>query len=102
MRPNVQDMARLWDMLDGARTAVQFTNDTRFDEFLTDRKTRNAVERNLEIIVKRHAGYLRKPAIPTRTFHGDPSLACVMSWHMSMERFVTKSYGACVEKIYRN
>jgi uncharacterized protein with HEPN domain len=43
-------MAFLWDMLDAARTAVAFVQDTTFDDFLTDRKTRNAVERNLEIL----------------------------------------------------
>jgi len=50
MRPDSKDMARLWDMLDAARTAVEFTEGMRFDCFLQDRKTRNAVERNLEII----------------------------------------------------
>jgi len=42
--------ARLWDMRDAARAAVEFTRDLRFEDFLSDRKTRNAVERNLEII----------------------------------------------------
>lgn len=37
-------------MLDAARTAVEFTDDIAFEHFLEDRKTRNAVERNLEII----------------------------------------------------
>lgn len=50
MPPDVKDAARLWDMLDAARTAVAFTANQRFDDFLRDRKTRNAVERNLEII----------------------------------------------------
>jgi uncharacterized protein with HEPN domain len=50
MRPEPKDMARLWDMLDAARTAVEFTEGLTFDGFLKDRKTRNAVERNLEII----------------------------------------------------
>lgn len=50
MRLDVKDMARLWDMLDAVRTAVEFTKDLRFEDFLKDRKTRNAVERNLEII----------------------------------------------------
>jgi len=50
MRPDAKDMARLWDMLDAARTAVEFTEGVRFEDFLRDRKTRNAVERNLEII----------------------------------------------------
>lgn len=50
MRPDAKDMARLWDMLDAARTAVNFTEGVGFEDFLKDRKTRNAVERNLEII----------------------------------------------------
>ncbi len=47
---DVKDMARLWDMLDAARAIIAFTNDVRYEDFLADRKTRNAVERNLEII----------------------------------------------------
>ena len=50
MRLDSRDMARLWDMLDAARTAVEFTKRLGFEDFLNDRKTRNAVERNLEII----------------------------------------------------
>jgi len=50
MRLDAKDMARLWDMLDAARTAVEFTVGIGFEGFLKDRKTRNAVERNLEII----------------------------------------------------
>jgi len=50
MQPNVEDMARLWDMLDAARAAMQFTNRIQFEDFLADRMVRNAVERNLEII----------------------------------------------------
>jgi uncharacterized protein with HEPN domain len=50
MQPKVEDMARLWDMLDAARAAMQFTNRIQFEDFLADRMVRNAVERNLEII----------------------------------------------------
>lgn len=50
MQPDAKDMARLWDILDAARTAVEFTGGVGFEDFLRDRKTRNAVERNLEII----------------------------------------------------
>jgi uncharacterized protein with HEPN domain len=45
-----KEMARLWDMLDAARAAVLYTGGITFDEFMRDRKTRDAVERNLEII----------------------------------------------------
>jgi len=45
-----KDMACLWDMLDAARAAVEFTEGMRFEEFLRDRRSRNAVERNLEVI----------------------------------------------------
>lgn len=50
MPGNARDMSRLWDMLDAARTASLFVQGMSFDEFLRDRKTRNAVERNLEIL----------------------------------------------------
>lgn len=50
MRPDTKDMARLWDILDAARAASEFTQGLRFENFLRDRKIRNAVERNLEII----------------------------------------------------
>jgi len=50
MPPDYKDMARLWDMLDAARAVVEFTDGLRFEDFLNDRKTRSAVERNLEII----------------------------------------------------
>jgi len=50
MQPESKDMARLWDMLDAARAAMQFTDKMNFEDFLTNRMVRNAVERNLEII----------------------------------------------------
>ena len=75
MRPDPKDMARLWDMLDAARTAVEFTEDLTFDGFLKDRKTRNAVERNLEIIgeaARRVSTETREscPDIPWRSMVG--------------------------------
>lgn len=50
MQPDPKDMARLWDMLDAARTAIEFTKGLRCDDLLKDRKTRHALERSLEII----------------------------------------------------
>lgn len=50
MQPDSKDMARLWDMLDAARAAMQFTDKMKFEDFLANRMVRNAVERNLEII----------------------------------------------------
>ncbi len=47
---DVKDTARLWDMLDSARAIVEFTADQSFEVYVEDRKTRNVVERNLEII----------------------------------------------------
>lgn len=43
-------MARLWDMLDAAHVTIEFIREKRFDQFMTDRMLRNAVERNLEIV----------------------------------------------------
>ena len=50
MQPDAKDMARLWDMLDAAQTAVDFTKGLRYEDLLANRMLRNAVERNLEII----------------------------------------------------
>jgi uncharacterized protein with HEPN domain len=50
MRPESEDMARLWDMLDAARAALEFIAGRRFEEFMNERMRRNAVERSLEII----------------------------------------------------
>lgn len=50
MRPNPEDMARLWDMRDVAKAATEFTKGRRFEDLMADRMLRNAVERNLEII----------------------------------------------------
>jgi uncharacterized protein with HEPN domain len=50
MQPDSEDMAFLWDMLDAAQAAMQFTNGIQFEDFLANRMVRNAVERNLEII----------------------------------------------------
>jgi len=50
MRPDIKDMARLWDMLDAARAIIEFTQRRRFEDLLADRMLRAAVERSLEII----------------------------------------------------
>ena len=50
MRPDVNDMARLWDMLDAARAIMGFIEGKSLESLLSDRMLRNAVERNLEII----------------------------------------------------
>ncbi len=54
MRPEERDPAHLWDMLEAARTVVDFTESLTLEEFLAagrDRQiTRLAVERKLEIL----------------------------------------------------
>ena len=53
MQPDERDPAHLWDMLEAARTIVEFTATVTLEEFLTsggDRDMRRlAVERELEI-----------------------------------------------------
>lgn len=72
MPPDVKNMARLWDMLDAARTAVEFTKGLRFEDFLKDRKTRNAVERNLEIVGEAAGVSCRKHVATFPISHGGP------------------------------
>ena len=50
MQPDAKNMARLWDMLDAAQAILQFTRGRTFDDLVSDRMLRSAVERNLEII----------------------------------------------------
>lgn len=50
MPRDVKDSARLWDMLDSARAIMEFLQGRRYEDLLSDRILRNAVERNLEII----------------------------------------------------
>lgn len=47
---DVKDAARLWDMLDAARAIEEFVGGSTFEEYLSNRMMRGAVERRLEII----------------------------------------------------
>ncbi len=44
------DAALIWDMLEAARAVEQFSEGHTFDDYLTDRMLRSAVERQIEII----------------------------------------------------
>ena len=75
MPPDPKDMARLWDMLDAAKSATEFIHELHYEDFLRDRKTRNAVERNLEILgeaARRVSPDLRQslPQIPWKSIIG--------------------------------
>lgn len=50
MRPEARDAAYLWDMLDAAHRAVDFTRGTTFAAYLENRMLQYAVERAIEII----------------------------------------------------
>lgn len=50
MRPEARDAAYLWDMLDAARNAIEFTRGKTLDDFVEDRMLQYAVERAVEII----------------------------------------------------
>ncbi|HNT34642.1 MAG TPA: DUF86 domain-containing protein [bacterium] len=50
MKADPRDMARLWDMIDCAKAIMQFIEGRCFEDFVSDRMLRNAIERNLEII----------------------------------------------------
>ncbi len=91
MQPDTKDMARLWDMLDAARAAVEFTKGLGFEDFLKDRKTRNAVERNLEIIGEA----ARHVSLETRESYPD------IPWRsiVALRNIITHEYG---EVLYDN
>ena len=50
MPPEDRDPAYLWDMLEAARLVEEFIEGMTLEQFLQDRKTQAAVERNVEII----------------------------------------------------
>ena len=50
MQPDVKDQALLLDMYDSAQAILDLIHDVNFNMFSQDRRTRRAVERELEII----------------------------------------------------
>ncbi|MEW6201350.1 MAG: HepT-like ribonuclease domain-containing protein [bacterium] len=50
MQHEERDAAYLWDMLDAAKTIVQFTKNVKFNQYMQDRKSQLAIEREIEII----------------------------------------------------
>ena len=75
MQPDKQDMARLWDMLDASKAILEFIQGRRYEDILTDRMLRSAIERNLEIVGEA-AGHVSKntrqkaPNIPWKAIVG--------------------------------
>jgi len=67
MRPEERDFAYLWDMLEAARTALEFTRGTTFHDYDGDRKLQLAVERLVEIIgeAARHVSEPFRSSTPT-------------------------------------
>lgn len=51
-RDDRHDPAYLWDMLDAAKAIAVFISNRTFHDFQTYRMLRNAVERNIELIVE--------------------------------------------------
>ncbi len=50
MRSEQGDAAYLWDMLHAAEQAADFVREVSYQEYLADRRTQAAVERQIEII----------------------------------------------------
>jgi len=50
MRPDERDKAYLWDMLDAAIAIEEFVSDKTYEDYLSNRMLRGAVERHIEII----------------------------------------------------
>jgi len=75
MPPDERDVAYLWDMLEAARTARDFTAGATLEDYLGDRKLQLAVERVIEIIgeaARRVSESFRSdhPEIPWRAIIG--------------------------------
>jgi uncharacterized protein with HEPN domain len=75
MSPEERDRAYLWDMLEAARQAVDFTRGLTFDAYVADPMRRMAVERSLELLgeaARRVTAGFREghPEIPWRDLIG--------------------------------
>ena len=75
MRPDKPDEGWLWDMLDSARAVVDMVRGLTLDDYRNDRRTRRAVEREVEIIGEAannvsEAMQLAHPEIPWRKIIG--------------------------------
>lgn len=94
MRPDDQDLALLWDMLQAARRIEQFVAGRTFQEYSTDELVQAAVERKLEILGeaarKVSAEFQRQnPGIPWRGI-------------ISQRHFLAHEYGEVrQEKLWR-
>ncbi len=75
MRPDKRDKAYLWDMLDAAGAVEDFVYGKTYEDYLSNRMLRGAVERNIEIIgeaARRVSEETRQahPEIPWRAIVG--------------------------------
>jgi uncharacterized protein with HEPN domain len=50
MQPEPRDLSYLWDMMEAAREALEFTSGATLESYLQDRKLQRAVERAVEIV----------------------------------------------------
>ena len=79
MRPEERDLAYLWDMLDAARTVMEFPHGVKFQQYAEDRKLQLAVERLVEIIGEA----ARQVSEPFREAHPEiPSRKIVAQRHV--------------------
>ncbi|MBW7865876.1 MAG: DUF86 domain-containing protein [Candidatus Hydrogenedentes bacterium] len=97
---DVKDAARLWDMLDAARTAAGFTKGLTFAQYTADRKTRNAVERNLEIIgeAARHVSNDARDMFPDIPWSSVIGLRNIIA-HEYGEILHEKVWGICRDRL---
>lgn len=100
MPPDPRDKARMWDMLDAARTARQFVHGRTLSDFLSDRLLRSAVERTLEIVgeAARHvseAGRRDHPDIPWNAIIGMRNIIA----HEYGEVLHEKVWNVCADRL---
>lgn len=100
MQPNEDDMARLWDMLDAAKAATEFTQGKRFEDFMSDRMLRNAIERNLEIIgeAAKHVSQASRDNVPDIPWRAMIALRNVIS-HEYGEIKYERLWSLCTEQL---
>jgi uncharacterized protein with HEPN domain len=97
---DAKDMARLWDMLDAARAITGFIQGRRWDDLVSDRMLRGAVERNLEIIgeAARNVSLDARAALPEVPWKSIVGLRNIIA-HDYGEIQYEKVWGICVNRL---
>ena len=93
MQPDERDAAYLWDMLEAAKTVLDFTRDLTFYDYQRDKMLKLAVERSIEIIGEAASRVSKEFREAHPEISGKGSSDSAMSLSMNTVRSSMSGYG---------